>query len=266
MIKFITIDDFELGKPVGIGRFGQVWLARHRELGFVCAIKMLDRNNIVNNTDVKRIRREIEIHLNMRHENILNMFGYFYDSRKIYCILEYAPMGDLWRYLHENGKLSENKTSKFIYQLSDAINYLHKHNIIHRDIKPENILLGKDLKLKLCDFGWCVYNADKKRQTFCGTAEYLPPELCDDKFYDKSADIWCIGILAYEMCTGNTPFGSQKSIRMMKQKIVDDDIKFPDYLSPDIVDFISKCCSKNPETRITLNEIFCHPFLLKYKE
>ncbi|MCA9750323.1 MAG: protein kinase, partial [Romboutsia sp.] len=136
--------------------------------------------------------------------------------------------------------------------------------VIHRDIKPENILIGSDNLLKLADLGWSVFDNDKKRMTFCGTVEYLPPEMCKEDNYDYRTDIWCLGILCYELCIGSTPFAGRETLRITKQKIINDDLEFPPHLSEECVDFIQKCCKKNPNERMSLSEALNHPFITKY--
>jgi aurora kinase, other len=264
MENFTTIDEFELGKPLGTGRFGQVWLAKHKAKGYIVAIKMIQMNQIKNEVDVKNLRREVEVHLALDNKNILKMYGYFYDNLRLYFILEYAGKGDIWKSLRENVHFSESVASGYIKQICGALDYMHNLNIIHRDIKPENILIGCDGLLKLADFGWSVYNNDKKRNTFCGTAEYLPPEMCEEHVYDFHADIWCLGILCYEFCTGGTPFNCKQGLRATKQKILTMDLEFPPFLSDDCIDFISKCCQKTPSKRIALSEAMQHPFITKY--
>lgn len=263
--KFLTIDDFELGSLAGTGRFGQVWLARHKETGYVVALKMLQMDHVKNESDVKNLRREVEIHLAMQHPNILRMYGYFYDSTRIYFILEYAGNGDIWRLLREAGHFTESLTASYILQICSALEYMHSLNIIHRDIKPENILLGCDNMLKVADFGWGVCNKDKKRMTFCGTAEYLPPEMCREDVYDFRADIWCLGILCFEFCTGATPFSGKTTLRATKQRILTMDLEFPPYLSDECIDFITRCCQKDPNKRMSLKEAKTHPFILQHK-
>ncbi|KAI4290977.1 hypothetical protein PAPHI01_0251 [Pancytospora philotis] len=260
-MDFVTIDDFELGRPLGIGRFGQVWLARHRESGYIVSLKMIPMSSMETGANVKNLRREVEVHLALEHPNILQMYGYFYDSQRLYLILEYAGQGDVWRCLHNEGRFKEPKAANYIYQITRALAYMHCFDIIHRDIKPENILIGCDDQLKLADFGWSVYNNDKKRNTFCGTAEYLPPEVCKEDIYDFHADIWCLGILCYEFCTGETPFNGKTSLRATKQQILTKELEFPPFLSNECVDFIQKCCQKDPSNRITLEEAQLHPFL-----
>lgn len=261
--KFLTIDEFELGKPLGTGRFGQVWLARHKEKKYIVALKMIQMSEIKNESDVKNLRREIEVNLSLEHPNVLKMYGYFYDSLRLYLILEFAGKGDVWKQLRQANHFPEEQASSYIRQVCSALQYMHTRNIIHRDIKPENILVGCDGNLKLADFGWSVYNHDKKRNTFCGTAEYLPPEMCKEDIYDFNADIWCLGILCFEFCTGATPFSGKKNLRATKQKILTGELEFPPYLSDECVDFITNCCHKDPNQRISLEEALSHPFILK---
>lgn len=266
MAKFVTIDDFELGKPLGTGRFGQVWLTKHKEKGYVVAIKMMLMSGIKTSIDVKNLRREAEVHLSLDHPNILKMYGYFYDSLRLYYVLEYAGKDDIWKMLRQSGRFPESKASIYIKQICSALDYMHSRNIIHRDIKPENILVGCDDTLKLADFGWSVCNKDKKRNTFCGTAEYLPPEMCKEDIYDFKADIWCVGILCYEFVTGATPFAGKNTLRATKNKIITCDLDYPPYLNEECINFISLCCKKDPEERITLNEVFNHPFITEYNK
>lgn len=263
--KFITIDDFELGKPLGTGRFGQVWLAKHREKKYIVALKMIQMSDVKNDTDVKNLRREVEVSLSLDHPNILKMYGYFYDSLRLYFILEYAGKGDIWKLLRQSSHFTEQQASKYIKQVCSALKYMHSRNIIHRDIKPENILIGCDGELKLADFGWSVYNRDKKRNTFCGTAEYLSPEMCKESVYDYSADIWSLGILCYEFCTGVTPFAGKQNLRATKQKILTSELEFPPYLSEECTDFIFKCCHKVPSERMQLDDALKHKFILKHE-
>jgi len=263
--KITTIDDFELGKPIGTGRFGQVWLAKHKSTGYIVALKMMKMADLKTEMDVKNLRRETEIHLALNNPNILRMYGYFYDSQNIYFIMEYAGKGDIWRILRDNGHFNEAKTASYILQVCKALMYMHSMNVIHRDLKPENIIMGCDDLLKLGDFGWSVYNGDNKRYTFCGTAEYLPPEICTESVYSLAVDIWCLGILCYEFCTGTTPVQGKGNIRATKQKILAMELEFPAYLSDECVDFISQCCKKEPSERIALADAIKHPFLKQAK-
>lgn len=159
-----------------------------------------------------QLRREIEIQAHLRHPNILRMFGFFWDDKRIYLILEYAPGGELFKELQHqpNGRYEENIAANYIRQMSNALLYLHSKHVIHRDIKPENLLnsLGT---IKIADFGWSIHAPSTRRKTICGTLDYLPPEMVDRKDHDEKVDIWCLGVLCYEFCTGQPPFQTRSN-------------------------------------------------------
>jgi serine/threonine protein kinase len=136
------------------------------------------------------------------------MYGFFWDKKKIYLILEYALGGELYKDLQAqpNKRYSETKTANYILQLWDALSYLHTKEVIHRDIKPEN-LLNSQGTIKIADFGWSVYAPQEgRRETLCGTLDYLPPEMVKGDTHDKNVDIWSLGILWYELLWGFPPF------------------------------------------------------------
>ena len=137
------------------------------------------------------------------------MYGFFNDAEKIYLILEYSPGGELYKELKEKGKFEEARAARYIIQVIRAFKYMHSKDVIHRDLKPENLLdcMGT---IKLADFGWSVHAPSNRRQTMCGTLDYLPPEMVSQRrtAYDKSIDIWGLGILTYEFCVGKPPFES----------------------------------------------------------
>ena len=120
--------------------------------------------------------------------------------------MEYAQKGNLYQYIQKKKGISENEAFKYFIQVASAIYFLHKHGYIHRDIKPENILIDDNFDIKLCDFGWCVSIEKGERTTFCGTYEYMAPEMVNDEFYDMGIDIWSLGVLLYEMIHGYSPF------------------------------------------------------------
>ena len=119
-----------------------------------------------------------------RHENILRLYGYFHDEKRVYLILEYAAKGALYKQLQRLGRFSEERTSKFIASLVRALRYCHSRNVIHRDIKPENLLLGVNDELKIADFGWSVHSPNARRKTLCGTLDYIPPEMIQGHEHD----------------------------------------------------------------------------------
>ncbi|KAJ3336052.1 hypothetical protein HDU91_001928, partial [Kappamyces sp. JEL0680] len=136
-----SLDDFDVGKALGKGKFGRVYLAREKKSGYVVALKVLFKSELAENKVEKQLRREIEIQSHLRHPNILRLYGYFYDPKRVYLILEYAAKGELYRLLQKETRFSEETSANYISQMAHALAYLHKKNVIHRDIKPENLLL-----------------------------------------------------------------------------------------------------------------------------
>ncbi|XP_063901901.1 aurora kinase A-B-like [Zophobas morio] len=183
-------NDFEIGRPLGRGKFGNVFLARERRTKYIVALKVLFKSQLQKADVEHQLRREIEIQSRLQHPHILNLLGWFYDDRKIYLILEYAPRGELYKELQLYGKFPENRAAKYIRQLAEALIFLHKEKVIHRDIKPENLLLGINGDLKIADFGWSVHAPSSRRTTLCGTLDYLPPEMIEGKAHDDKALSW----------------------------------------------------------------------------
>ncbi|KAG8447097.1 hypothetical protein GDO86_014522 [Hymenochirus boettgeri] len=151
------LEDFEIGRPLGKGKFGNVYLARERQSKFILAIKVLFKTQLEKAGVEHQLRREVEIQSHLRHPNILRLYGYFHDATRVYLILDYAPGGELYRELQKRTRFDDEKTATYITQLADALLYCHTKKVIHRDIKPENLLLGSDGELKIADFGWSVH-------------------------------------------------------------------------------------------------------------
>ena len=126
-----------------------------------------------------QMKRELEIQWRLDHPHIVRLYGYFYDQSNIYVVLEYCKYGNLYQKLRRDKFFSEDKARLIIAQMVDALLYLQDRNVIHRDIKPENILIAdlEKMQVKLCDFGWSTHTIDERRTTFCGTVDYVAPEL-----------------------------------------------------------------------------------------
>ena len=190
---------------MGRGKFGHVYLAREKRSKFIVALKVLYKQQLVKSNVEHQLRREIEILSHLRHPNICRLYGFFWDEKKIYLILEYATGGELYHDLSVERRFSEEKSAEYIYQVIQSLKYLHSKKVIHRDIKPEN-LLNCQGTIKLSDFGWSTHSPDDRRKTMCGTLDYLPPEMVNSRKYDHTVDIWSIGILTFEFLTGSPPF------------------------------------------------------------
>ncbi|EFC43822.1 predicted protein [Naegleria gruberi] len=260
-----TINDFEIGKPLGTGKFGRVYLAREKKSKFIVALKLLDKKQLEKEKVAHQLRREIEIQSHLRHKNILRLYGYFYDEKKVYLILEYAPGGEMYHFLQKCTRFSEEQTSKFMYQMARALKYCSAKHVIHRDIKPENLLLDGNGELKIADFGWAVHAPTSRRKTLCGTLDYLPPEMIEKKAHNATVDLWCIGVLCYEFLTGNPPFFAQDDKSTMRN-IVAVRYSFPEYVGDEAKDLVRKLLVKEPSNRITLEQVLKHPFIITYNK
>eukprot|EP00397_Hematodinium_sp_SG-2012_P019549 GEMP01020090.1.p1 GENE.GEMP01020090.1~~GEMP01020090.1.p1 ORF type:complete len:362 (+),score=62.31 GEMP01020090.1:177-1262(+) len=271
------LNDFDIGPKLGSGRFGTVYLARDRLTRYIIALKVYKRkcSEMRDIKGVRNFRREIEIQCHLYHPNILRLFGWFYDNAAAYVLLEIAIHGDLMTLLQTNGNmLNEPRTAKYMKQMIDAVAHCHSKNVVHRDIKPENIMVAGDARpgretLKLGDFGWAIHltNAISRRRTFCGTLEYLAPEISTKQEYSFSVDIWSLGILAFELLCGNPPFNGSNSEATFK-KIETQPLEFPKSpaLSDCAKDFISAFLHKNPGQRITMSEAREHTWIPRHQE
>mmetsp|Transcript_5892 Transcript_5892/g.8338 ORF Transcript_5892/g.8338 Transcript_5892/m.8338 type:complete len:321 (-) Transcript_5892:170-1132(-) len=257
-----SLNDFEIGKPLGRGKFGSVYLAREKRTKYIVAIKVLQKSQLLKAGVEHQLRREIEIQSHLRHRNILRMYGYFYDSKRIYLILEYSPGGELYKRLTNKGRFSEKTSAKYISDLSQALDYCHKKHVIHRDIKPENLLVGAHGEIKIADFGWSVHAPTSRRNTLCGTLDYLPPEMVEGREHDEQVDVWSLGVLLFEFLVGNPPFEAEGHSATYR-RISRVDLRFPNGVPPDAQDLIRKLLQKDPRKRMSLQSIPTHPWVLR---
>ena len=193
---------------IGKGTYGNVYLSHNKIDNKPYAIKLIEKKNLsLLNCPIELIYKEISIQIQINHPNIIKLFSYYENEENIYMILEYSNKGSLYTLIRKKKYLKENETFHYFIQVLNAVNFLHENNFIHRDIKPENILLNDKNIIKLCDFGWCVkLENNEKKNTICGTYEYMSPELIKNENYDFNVDIWALGILLYEMLHGKSPF------------------------------------------------------------
>ncbi|CDH56860.1 aurora kinase a [Lichtheimia corymbifera JMRC:FSU:9682] len=257
-----TIEDFEVGKHLGNGRFGTVYLAKEKSSEQLVALKIIKKQEMEANKIVSFLQREVEIQGHLRHPNILRLYGYFHDEQNVYIVLEYAEKGALNNMIQEHSCLSEKSAAKLMLQVISALKYLHALRVIHRDIKPENLLVDWKGRLKLADFGWAVHDPWPRRRTFCGTLDYLSPEMVENKTHDERVDVWAIGILCYEMLVGYPPFETEHDdYAETYQSIVGVRYTFPEHLSAQAKDFIFSILQKEPSKRPKLVELEKHPWL-----
>jgi len=256
------LEDFDIGRPLGKGKFGNVYLAREKASKYIVALKVLFKSQLQKAQVEHQLRREIEIQSHLRHNNILRLFGYFYDESRVYLILEYAPRGELYKSLQkqEHGRFAEPQAALYIKQMADALTYCHSKKVIHRDIKPENLLLDVSGNIKIADFGWSVHAPNSRRATMCGTLDYLPPEMIEGAMHDEKVDLWSLGVLTYEFLVGKPPFEAETNNDTYR-RITRVDLRFPSHLSTDAKDLISLLLRKDPNQRLSLEGVAAHPWI-----
>ncbi|KFY37349.1 hypothetical protein V494_04785 [Pseudogymnoascus sp. VKM F-4513 (FW-928)] len=253
---------FEIGRPLGKGKFGRVYLAWERSSGFICALKVMHKDEIKSNGVEKQFQREVEIQCNLRHPNILQLYSHFHDSKRIFLILEFAKKGELYKHLRRERRFPEWQAATYIAQMASALKFLHKKHVIHRDIKPENILVGIHGELKIADFGWSVHAPSNRRTTMCGTMDYLAPEIVNHYTYNTAVDLWSLGVLMYELLVGEAPF--EDTPVLTYKRIVRRDMTVPSFVSPEAKDLINSLLVVNPERRMPLEDVQKHPWIIKH--
>ena len=273
-LKSLKLEDFVISQDndqeviLGQGSFATVYLAVHSKTKKKYAIKVIKIDlEKTNSKELENIRREIKVHKRLSHPSIIKLHSYEYRENKVFLILEYAEKGNLFNFLKKlKTPLPVKKISQIYKQICSAILEVHKLGMVHRDLKPENILLDKNMIPKICDFGWSVeIGQDEKRGTFCGTYEYMAPEIYENEKYNVSVDVWSLGILLYEMFHGFSPFGS-KSVFKIYRNIVEEEIKIKPDLDLDAKDLIFKILKTEPGKRPSVREILNHNFIKKFEK
>ena len=265
-------------EPVAIGKggYGKIYLAKNSKDNKEYAIKYISKEKMKSvGVDGSVIQREIDVHIRITHPRIIKLYSFLEDKYNYYLALEYAPKGNLYQYIQKKKGMPEKEAFKYFIQVSSAIYFLHKHGYVHRDIKPENILIDNNFDVKLCDFGWCVSVEKGERTTFCGTYEYMAPEMVNDEFYDMGIDIWSLGVLLYEMIHGYSPFRAHNNfVQDAKSAQVEIfvNIKNNKYtidkkISDECIDLIAKLLTTDTKKRIKIGDLFTHPWVVnKEKE
>ena len=253
--------------PIGKGAFGEVWKVTHENSQKVYCIKILNKRDIFEQKLINQINKEISIMYIVNHPYSVKLVNHFEDNDKLYLIMELASNGNLYNLIQKSKKDKVKNLElikKLIIQTIEIIKYLHSLNIIYRDIKPENLLLDKDYNIKLCDYGWATYITPGKFLTvYCGTPEYVSPEMLKKYPYNEKVDIWALGVLIFELVFGYAPFASNFN-EDRYNNIKAGKINWPNDLNNeynDIKDLIEKILKINPKERISLDEIENHSWL-----
>ena len=264
-------DKYEIHKKIGKGKFGLVKLGINRETKKQVAVKIMAKKSM-DKSDLELAQVEIDILKISQHPNIIKLYDIYENENYIYIIMEYCSGGDLLSYFeHYDYKLTESKVCEIIHKLSMAIYYLHSYGIVHRDLKPENILmtdLSLQADIRLLDFGLSkiVGNEEKCTEPY-GTLSFVAPEVLQGKAYDKSVDLWSIGIITFLLLAGYLPFDDKHSEREIARQTIQDPIPFDnkiwDKYSKESKNFVEGLLHKKPEKRLSIKEVLEHPWIKK---
>jgi serine/threonine protein kinase len=260
------ITDFEKEKEIGKGGFGLVWKVIHKKTQKVYCIKVIQKSGIIEQKLVDQMNREIEIMYILNHPHCLRLKNHFEDDNNFYLVMPLAAKGQLYRVLRKFRKFDERTAAQILRETISALQYLHNFNppIIHRDIKPENLLLNEGGRILLADFGWSNFSDGGVRKTFCGTPEYIAPEMLLKKGHDTRVDIWSVGVLMFELLSGYSPFVA-KNNQDLYQNIRRLKIQWPKDMQPLAKNLIGKILKLNPLDRPSLQEVLDHQWFKQTK-
>ncbi|XP_071055896.1 RAC serine/threonine-protein kinase-like [Onthophagus taurus] len=262
----VTLESFEFLKVLGKGTFGKVILCREKATGRLYAIKILKKEVIIQKDEVAHTQTESRVLRSTNHPFLTSLRYSFQTNDRLCFVMEYVNGGELFFHLSRERIFSEDRTRFYGAEIISALGYLHSIGIIYRDLKLENLLLDKDGHIKIADFGLCKEDITYGRttKTFCGTPEYLAPEVIEDNDYGRAVDWWGIGVVMYEMMCGRLPFYNRDHDALFAL-IIMGDVKYPRTLSSDARDLLSGLLVKTPSRRLgggpeDAKEIMAHPF------
>ncbi|KAL9935834.1 hypothetical protein V8E36_005411 [Tilletia maclaganii] len=266
----LTIESFELLKVIGKGSFGKVMQVRKRDTNRIYALKTIRKAHIVSRSEVTHTLAERTVLARVDNPFIVPLKFSFQSPEKLYLVLAFVNGGELFHHLQREGRFSEVRSRFYAAELLCALEHLHSFNVVYRDLKPENILLDYTGHIALCDFGLCKLDMTDERttNTFCGTPEYLAPELLGGEGYTKAVDWWTLGVLLYEMLTGLPPFYSE-DVNIMYTRILQDPLRFGDEVKADARDLLIQLLERDPRKRLGSQAngaqlIKAHPFFSKH--
>ncbi|XP_073986610.1 cAMP-dependent protein kinase catalytic subunit alpha-like [Rhodnius prolixus] len=234
--KEVTPDNFHFIKTLGMGAFGRVMLIQNDATGYLYAAKILIKKHLVESRQVRHALNERNILRSIRFPFTIHLEFFFQDNVYLYFVMPLVEGGEMFMILRAQGRFNENMAKFYAAQVLLALEYLHFLNLVYRDLKPENILIDKDGFIKVTDFGFCK-RIEGRTYTFCGTPEYMAPEILLSRGYGKSVDYWALGILIYELNCGHTPFFS-KDCTKIYDKIIRGRYLIKTYFSPELKDII----------------------------
>jgi len=247
----VCLEDFDLLKVLGKGGFGKVMLVRKKGTTDIFAMKVLKKEAVIRRNQVAHTKTETHILRQIRHPFLTRMHFAFQSEGKLYMVLNYLPGGELFYRLKREGRFSVERVRLYTAEIALGLGHLHSMDMIYRDLKPENILLDEVGHVCLTDFGLSkeMVSTPNAARTFCGTPEYLAPEILQGVGHGKAVDWWSLGTLVFEMLTGLPPFYS-RNVNHMYEKILKAELRCPSYLSADVVSLIQGLLVRDPLRRL----------------
>lgn len=268
-----TLSEYEILGPQSRGANSFVYKVKSiKNPDLVYALKVIDKFNKekkpISTKKSEAIKEEIRLHSSLEHPNIVKLIDSFEDQQNYYMVLEFCETGELYSFCKKNKNLEDSKIRDFGLQLANGIKYLHDKLIFHRDLKLGNILIKNNNKIKICDFGLAkiLKTVDEETMTICGTANYIPPEMVNEKPYGIKGDCWAFGCVIFALKTGGPPFDSKGDIKSTIENIKSLNIKYPEKISIDLLDLLKKIFQLESKFRFDINQIMVHKFFSNKKE
>lgn len=251
----LTMEKFRIISVIGRGFYGKVMLVSKISSNEIFAIKSIHKSRLIQSDKVHTVIAERNILTKAAHPFIVSLKFAFQTPSKFYLGLEYAPGGELFFHMQKRGAFPMDDLRIYLAEIALALNHLHSIGVVYRDLKPENILLSAQGHIKLTDFGLAkdLYN-DELTSTFCGTSEYLAPEIIRHEKYGVEVDWWSLGVLTYELLFNKTPFCHPNKSRLF-QNILEKDVPFPTGVQPSIIELINGLLQKDKRKRLTFKQL-----------
>ncbi|CAK56179.1 unnamed protein product (macronuclear) [Paramecium tetraurelia] len=251
LVKSPTNQYIIYNKILGRGAYGVVLLSKQIKQQQFYAIKIISKTVLAKINGAYNMRQEILFLSKLQHPNIIKMYETFEDENYFYIVLEYCSKGNLFLLLKEQGAFPEEKAFKYFNQILQAIQFMHKRQIIHRDLKLANILLTQDDNIKICDFNWATELIDGQADpVLCGTVDQMPPEVSSFSFHDTKLDIWSLGVLLYEMLHNSLPIISFVT-----------ELSFGRHVSEEAIDLIKDLMNLEKSQRPAVSEIYSYKWM-----
>lgn len=253
----VSMQDFKLIAVLGRGHFGKVLLSEYKKTGSQYAIKALKKGDIVARDEVESLmceKRIFEIVNGSHHPFLVNLFACFQTPEHVCFVMEYTAGGDLMMHIHAD-VFSEQRAVFYSACVVLGLQFLHDHKIVYRDLKLDNLLLDTEGYVKIADFGLCKEGMGygDRTSTFCGTPEFLAPEVLTDTSYTRAVDWWGLGVLIYEMLVGESPFPGDDEEEVF-DSIVNDEVRYPRFLTTEAIGVMRRLLRRNPERRLGSGE------------